>query len=149
MGVQIPHEKGLFWGKGSPIVKYRDCLPWAVQKQLNRSICNLGCGLGWAEGSTSSIIFAKWGQCTQFQSYSPGGANVPTWEDTLVPPGEYDWTVRLWWRCSLMSNYFDHLYNSLLSLHDLLFFVGHAFNEINKVRQQICHNRRWLNLPYW
>ena len=22
MGVQIPHEKGQFWGKGSPIVKY-------------------------------------------------------------------------------------------------------------------------------
>ena len=27
----------------------------------------------------------------------------------LAPPGEYNWTVRVWWRCSLMSNYFDHL----------------------------------------
>jgi len=26
-GVQIPHEKGQFWGKGSPIVKYRNFLP--------------------------------------------------------------------------------------------------------------------------
>jgi len=26
-GVQIPHEKGQFWRKGSPIVKYRDFLP--------------------------------------------------------------------------------------------------------------------------
>jgi len=26
-GVQVPHEKGQFWGKGSPIVKYRDFLP--------------------------------------------------------------------------------------------------------------------------
>jgi len=33
-----PHKKGQFWGKGSPIVKYRDFLPWAVQKRLNRSI---------------------------------------------------------------------------------------------------------------
>jgi len=26
----------------------------------------------------------------QVQSYSPGGANVPSWEDTFLPPGEYD-----------------------------------------------------------
>ena len=43
------------------------------------------------------------------QSYLPGGNNVPTWEGTLVPPGEYDWTVGLWQWCNLMSNYFDHL----------------------------------------
>jgi len=47
------------------------------------------------------------------QSYSPGGANVPSWEGTLAPPapGEYDWTVRLLRLCDLrhMSNYFDHL----------------------------------------
>ena len=58
---QILHEKGQFWGKGTPVVKYRDFLPWAVQKQLNRSICPLGCGLGWAKGS--SVIFARWRQC--------------------------------------------------------------------------------------
>jgi len=45
----------------------------------------------------------------QVQSYSSGGANVPSWEGTLAPPGEYDWTVRLLRRCGLMSNYFDHL----------------------------------------
>ena len=28
---------------------------------------------------------------------------------TLAPPGGYDWTVRVWRRCGLMSNYFDHL----------------------------------------
>jgi len=26
----------------------------------------------------------------QVQSYSPGGANVPSLEGTLAPPGEYD-----------------------------------------------------------
>jgi len=46
MGVQIPHGKAKFCGKG-----------------LNRSIWRLGCGLGWAEGSTSSITFAWWRQC--------------------------------------------------------------------------------------
>jgi len=25
----------------------------------------------------------------QIQSYSPAGVNVPTWEGTLMPPGEY------------------------------------------------------------
>jgi len=33
-----------------------------------------------------------------------------TWRCTLVPPGEYDWTVRVHRRCGLMSNYFDHLF---------------------------------------
>jgi len=65
-----PPVDGQFWGKGSPIVQYRDLLPWAMQKWLNRSILRLGSGLGWDEGSISSIIFA-------------------TWEGTLAPPGEY------------------------------------------------------------
>ena len=26
----------------------------------------------------------------EVQPYSPGGANVPKWEGTLEPPGEYD-----------------------------------------------------------
>ena len=69
---------------------------WALQKWLNQSRCHLGWWLGWSEGSTSSIVFA-------------GGANVPTWAGTLAPPVEYDWTVHLWRRCGLMSNYFDHL----------------------------------------
>ena len=34
-----------------------------MQKRLNRSICRFGCGLGWAEGSISSIVFARWRQC--------------------------------------------------------------------------------------
>ena len=45
----------------------------------------------------------------QVQSYSPGGTIVPAWESTLALPGQYDWTVCLRPRCSLMSNDFDHL----------------------------------------
>jgi len=30
---------------------------------------------------------------------------------TLAPPGKYDWTVRVWWRWSLLSNYFDNSLN--------------------------------------
>jgi len=89
-GFRSLHRKGQFWGKGSPVVRDRDFLPWAVQKQLNRSICHLGCGLGWAEW-THSIVFARWGQCTQFQSYSPGGANVP---DGTLPSAVQKWLNR-------------------------------------------------------
>jgi len=41
----------------------------------------------------------------QVQSYSPVCANVTSWnwESTLVPPGQYDWTVRLLY-------YFDHVF---------------------------------------
>ena len=35
-----------------------------MQKQLSRSICRSGCGLHWAEGCTSSIVFDSWRQCT-------------------------------------------------------------------------------------
>ena len=56
---------------------------------------------------TSSVIFANWCQCAHV-----GG--------TLAPPGEYDWTVCLWQRCGLMSNYFDHLLQYAV---DSLFFI--------------------------
>jgi len=117
-GVDIPHGKGQFWGKWAPNVKYRDFLPWAVQKRLSRSICRLGCGLGWAEGSRSSIVFARWRQCqAQVQSYLLGGTNVPSLEGTLAPSGEYDWPVRLLWRYSLISNYSDHSLTNCSTCH--------------------------------
>jgi len=37
-----------------------DTLLWAVQKWLNQLICHLDCGLRWAEGSTCSVVFARW-----------------------------------------------------------------------------------------
>jgi len=43
-----PMERGNFRVKRLSIVKYRDILPWAMQKRLNPSICCLGCGLRWA-----------------------------------------------------------------------------------------------------
>jgi len=49
-GPDPPWEGVIFGGNGRPIVKYRDTLQSSVQKQLNRSRCRLGCGLGWAQG---------------------------------------------------------------------------------------------------
>jgi len=61
-GSRSPKGKGHFGGKEALIVKYRDFLPWAVRRRLNRSICRLGCGLRWAKGCRSSIVFARWRQ---------------------------------------------------------------------------------------
>jgi len=96
-GVPGPNAKGQFWDKEVPTVKCRDLLQWGVQKRLNWSICCLGCGLRSAEGNTILIAFTRWCQC-------------PSWEFSLAPPVEYDWTVRLRRWCGLMSNYFDHLF---------------------------------------
>jgi len=100
MGSQSPNEKRHFWGKGSFIVKYRDFLPWAVQKRLNRSICHLGCGLGCAEGSISPIVFARWRQCAL-----PCGHIGATWQIRLNRPSAVamrSYVKLLWplvWHC--------------------------------------------------
>jgi len=97
MGVQIPPWEWAIFGEKSPIVKHRDFLPWAVQKQLNRSICRLGCRLGWAEGSTSSFIFTRWRQCAQFWSYSAGGANLPSHAPMRPSAAVMQSYVKLFW----------------------------------------------------
>ena len=56
MMVQFLQGKCQFRGKWAPIVKYKDCLPWAVQKQLNQSICLWGCGVSWAQE-----LCTRWG----------------------------------------------------------------------------------------
>jgi len=81
--------------------KYRDFLPWAVQERQNRSICRLDCGLGWAEGTTSSVVFTRWRQCAHM-----GRHMGITWRIRL--------NRRLQRRCGFMSNYFDHLLLLLL-----------------------------------
>jgi len=54
------------------------CRELAVQERLNRSICRLDCGLGWAEGSTSSVVFARWRQCAQIGATWPIRLNRPS-----------------------------------------------------------------------
>jgi len=67
--VQIFHAKGQFRWIGAPIVKYRHFLPYAVQKRLNLSNYRFDCGLKWAEGCTSSIVFARWRQCALVEGH--------------------------------------------------------------------------------
>jgi len=114
-------EPCIRWGPGTPIgrgifgnlgarrahctCKYRDFLLWAV------------CKIGRTDWFAVWIVDSGGPKEAQVQSYSPGGANVPTWEGTLAPPGGYDWTVRLRQQCGLMSNYFDHFLYSIPTLY--------------------------------
>jgi len=67
-----------------------------VQKRLNVSIRHFDCGLEWAEGCTSSIVFARWRQCALVK-----GHVAVTCRITLNHPC----TAAM----HLMANYFDHL----------------------------------------
>jgi len=69
-----------------PIVKYRDLLPWAVQKQLNQLRCHSGCGLKWVHGST-----IRWGAYWRIQLNGPCVVAMrPFCQITLMTC----WTVR-------------------------------------------------------
>jgi len=96
-GPDASMERGNFKGERAPIVKYRNFLPWAVQKR-------------WTELFAVRVGDSGGPKEAQIQVYSPGGANVLSWEGTLAPHGKYDWTIRLRRRCGLISNYFDHLF---------------------------------------
>ena len=73
------------------------------------TLCRELCKNGWTDRFPVWIVDSGGPKEAQVHPYSSGGATVSTWEGTLAPTGEYDWTVRLWQRCSLMWNYFDHL----------------------------------------
>jgi len=76
---------------------------------------------GWTDRFDIWVVDSGGPKEAQVHSYSPGGDNKLKWKNTLAPPSEYDWTVRLRWRCGLMSNYFDHLF-LFLSKHVGVFF---------------------------
>jgi len=63
------------------IVTYRDTSRSSVQKRLNRSICRFDCGIEWAEGCTSSIVFARWRECAVM-----GGHIAASWWMRLNHP---------------------------------------------------------------
>jgi len=95
--VQIhPWEAQFSGGNWRTIAKYGDTLRSSVKKWLNRSICRLHGGLEWADGCTSSIIFARWRQCAFM-----GGHIITTRQMRLNHPS----TAAL----RIITNYFDHL----------------------------------------
>ena len=90
------------WLKGSRslsaaaelLVKYRDAVPWTVQKWLHQdAVCDV-------DSSRSKEV------CIRLESQ---------WRK-FTQPGEYDWTVHVRRRCSLMSTHFDHLLRFSVSM---------------------------------
>ena len=82
---------------------------------------------GWTDRFAIWVVDSGWPKEAQVQSYLTGGANGPSWEGTLVPPGEYDWAIRFRRRCGLMWKYcFDHLF---VHYHHFLFFDWAALSH--------------------
>ena len=95
MTSRVQHGNGQFWVRnGHTVVKYRDTPQSSVQTRMNRSIWRFGCGLEWAEGCTSSIVFATWRQV-------PHGRTRCRHLSNNIEPSV---TAAM----RLMSNYFDH-----------------------------------------
>ena len=88
--VQITQGKGQFWGEGGAAhgIKYSDTLHWAVQK-----------------GRTDRD--AVW--------YLDSGRPKERWGCTMAKPGEYQWTVHVRRRCSLLSNTLTNLKDCIRS----------------------------------
>jgi len=85
-GAHIRHTKGQFWGeKGWPIAKYRDCVPWAVQRIAE----------------PIEMPFEIWTRMGPKKHLLDRDAH---WRHLA------NWTVRVRRQCGLLSNYFDHLF---------------------------------------
>jgi len=103
-----PHGKGQFWGIGAPYL-------------LTYSLLSIGtfCRELYKTAELIDLQFGLWAwvdrspKDAHVQLYSPKGDNVPLWEDTLPPPGEYDWTIRLRGRCALCQ----------ITLTNVIFFM--------------------------
>jgi len=100
MGVQIPHAKGQFWGKGAPIVKYRNS---AVSCAKTTEPINLPFGLWTWVGRRKH----KFSHIRQVMPMCPSSIVFASWRQ---------WTIRVRRCCGLMSTYFDHLLSLLLTV---------------------------------
>jgi len=90
---------GNFWGKGRPLKSIGTFCQELCRNNWTNRFAVWICGLGWAERSTSSIVFARWRHCPQFQSYSPGGTNVLSFnricrEGANIPDDTLPWAVQ-------------------------------------------------------
>ena len=100
--------------------------PWhsavSCAKWLNLSICPFGCELGWAEGSSGSIVFARWRQCALMERHI--GA---TWRIRLNHPSAAAMRpyVKLLW--PLVSNRQTLSFVPPLKVLDLLVINGTGF----------------------
>ena len=167
-GVYIPHVKGQFCGKGAPIVKYRDCLPWAVQN-------------GWTDRNAVWVVglcgpkepYIRWGFRSPCKGQFLGERTCPTalcgelckmaqpieipfwlWTrvgrrkhvlhgDTLAPPSECNWTVHVRWRCGLYVKLLWPLV--IIRLHRSTLYVdaAYCYRQIFYIEAVSCMSHRF------
>jgi len=65
-------------------------------KRLNLSICHFDCGLEWAKGCRSSIVFARWRRCALVEGHVAVTCQITVNHLSAAA-------------MCLMANYFDHL----------------------------------------
>jgi len=99
-----------------PIVT--DRVAWSVGLSVcdTSEPCKNGCAdrdVVWVVGSSGpKESCVRWGS-RRAEGHCHGNHFWLYMKCTLAPPGEYECTVHVRRRCSLMSNYFDHLLNIL------------------------------------
>jgi len=108
------------------------------------TLCRELCKNGWNDRFAVWVVNSGRPKEAQVQSYCPGGANVPSWEGTLAPLGEYDWTVHLSRQCGLTSNCFDHLFLTLLLFDYLDDNKGvHPTESLLQLSPKYCYCFHW------
>jgi len=104
------------------------------------TFCHELCKNGWTDQFGIWVVDLGKPKEAHAQSYSPGGwRQCAHMGGTLVPAGEYDWTVRLRQWCSLTSNYFEHLFGYEFITHTtcLQFLRNNPFQWFLKWRSCI------------
>jgi len=86
------------WTGCSIVITGRKLRPLGIGKPLEMPF-----GLRTRVGPRNHLLDVGAPKVAQIQWYSIGGANVPLWEGTLAPPGDYDWTFCLRWRCGQIT----------------------------------------------
>ena len=71
-----PHAKGQLLGE-----RHAQACPTTLCRELRKN--------GWTDRFVVSVVDSGRPKEAQVHSYSPGGANVPSWKSTLASPGEY------------------------------------------------------------
>jgi len=80
-GVQIFRGKGQFWGKGRPLQSIGTLCGHLCENSWTNRFAVWVVDSEWAEGNTSSIVFARWRQCVL-----PCGHIGATWRIRLNRP---------------------------------------------------------------
>jgi len=86
------------------IIRPNTSMKWIFGTSLIATLCRDLCNNGWTEWDAVRFMDLGGPKEVQVQSYLPVAPMcLQSLEGILAQPGEYDWTVRWWWWCGVMS----------------------------------------------